>query len=150
MFTSQKPYINFIGLSLFGLVFFMIDRILKILSLEGEIFFYKNSFLSFSVFLPENLWPYFYIFCFLIFLVIIFLIIKSIKNKSYLLFFAFLLITIGMFSNLMDRLKQGFVVDYLNFYFFYNNLADIFLFIGVLIIICHILKINKIKKSSVF
>ena len=121
------------------LIFFILDRILKYLALNDKIFFYKNKGIAFSINIPESIFLYFYIFIFLFLIFIIWHLIKAIQKKYLFEITGYLLIITGAISNLIDRIKFGFVFDYLNFYFFYNNLADIMIVVGVaLLIFCFI------------
>ncbi len=131
--------------SIFCLAFFVIDRFFKILSLHGKMFFYKNHGLSFSIPIPDQLFLYFYIFSFLILLIIVWQFVKILKNDYRQPMYEFQitgqeLLMGGIISNLIDRLKFGFVIDYLNFYFFYNNLADLMLIAGALLLLYKHLK----------
>lgn len=124
-----------------AVVFFVaLDRFLKVFSfssqasefnLLGEIlkFSYKNNYyVAFS--LPLAGWPL----TILITLTIIVLILfglyyaKKFQVDKAAVFF---LIILGASSNLYDRLKYGFVIDYLDLkYFTVFNLADIMITVG--------------------
>lgn len=55
------------------------------------------------------------------------------------------LILAGALSNLFDRLVYGFVIDYLDWrYLFVNNLADIMIFMGIIVVIT-----NKLDKKDI-
>ena len=139
-------------ISFLSLIFFILDRILKYLALTGKIFFYKNKGIAFSINFPENLFLFFYILIFIFLIFIIWNLILSIKNnyklpscQSYGVadrqIISYELLLLGSVSNLIDRIKFGFVIDYLNFYFFYNNLADVMIVVGVALLIFSL--INK-------
>lgn len=148
IFYSKKIFL----LSLIGLAFFVVDRLLKILAIHNKIFFYKNYNLSFSVKIPANLFLYLYILSFLILFILIWQLVKFSK-KNYnlsnyrLQITGYGLLFLGIASNLIDRLKYGFVVDYFNFYFFYNNLADIMIFFSVLIIFFYYLRKDNMQTN---
>jgi signal peptidase II len=119
---------------------FILDRILKFLAINNKIFFYKNTGTAFSLPMPENFKNYFLFLLFFINLFLIYLAIKYlIKNNLY-YFSAFFCIFLGAFSNLLDRLKYDFVIDYFNYYFFYNNLADVLICVGVGILVWKIIR----------
>lgn len=61
----------------------------------------------------------------------------------------FALFLAGTISNLIDRLVFGFVIDYLNFkiFLFSNNLADIALTVGAVLIVYYWLFGDKLKKK---
>ena len=106
-------------------------------------FFYityvRNTGAAFSVF-SNNTWL-----VILISLVIIFFLIWYLyknKPKSRLEIVGYSMILGGAFGNFIDRIVYGYVIDFFDFYIFsYNypifNLADSFIFIGVIfLIIC--------------
>ncbi|MBU4360294.1 signal peptidase II [Patescibacteria group bacterium] len=127
---------NILKISLLMLIFFICDRVLKYLALANKIFFYKNTGIAFSINIPENILLYLYIFIFIFLIFIIWHLIKSIKkNHSLLITTGYSLLFLGTISNLIDRIKFGFVIDYLNFYFFYNNIADIMIILGIALLI---------------
>jgi len=88
-------------------------------------------------------------------ILIIFVIIKLILSKKYelsnLMKFSYSLILAGGFGNLMDRLFKGFVVDYIDISKIFNypvfNLADIYIVIGVIIIVITML-IKTVQKQE--
>jgi signal peptidase II len=128
--------------ALVAVIFFIcLDRFLKVFAfanqarefnLLGDIFkfSYKNNYnIAFS--LPFNGWP-------LIILIVLIIIVLMLFGLRYAKKFqagkaaALFLIILGASSNLYDRLKYGFVVDYLDLkYFTVFNLADIMITIGV-------------------
>jgi len=145
MLKKIFKFINFKMTILFSLVIFILDRILKYIALSGKIFFTKNTGIALSIPVPSELLYCYIAILLIILLIMILLLINSIKKKNCLLFFAYCLLLAGAASNLLDRIKFGFIVDYLNFIFFYNNLADIMICLGVAILIFHLL--FKTKKD---
>ncbi|MFH1457298.1 MAG: signal peptidase II [Patescibacteria group bacterium] len=129
MFKVDK---NFILIGACALVFFVLDRFLKILALHDKILLVRNYNLALSIKLniPEFVILCLYVF---IFIILIFYLVNKAYNKNLLLFTACLFLIIGIASNFLDRLKFGFVIDYISFYFFYNNLSDIFIFLGIVL-----------------
>ncbi|NTW22479.1 signal peptidase II [Candidatus Falkowbacteria bacterium] len=119
---------------------FMADRWLKSLAMAGfsrEIIGYllvfdfsKNFGIAFSLPFPGHLLP--------ILVGSIILILTHFARLAYLqqdffLVSAYVLIIGGSISNLFDRLRYGFVVDYLEVaYFSILNVADMMIFCGVL------------------
>jgi len=128
-----------VWLSLAGLAFFILDRVLKNLSVAGKIFFYKNSGIAFSLKISGELFLYFYLLVIIVLFLIFWQLLASLKNKHLLLATGYLLLAAGIISNLIDRFRFGFIVDYLNFYFFYNNLADVMIMAGVIILILQLI-----------
>jgi len=152
----QKNFYNF----LFILLIFLLDQISKYFVLEyfnqsSNKTFVVNSFISFN-FLWNNgiafgLFQFedrlFYnIFTFLILGVLIILFWLSsrregIEKKSYLMILG------GGLGNVFDRLMYGSVIDFIdlnykNFHWFIFNVADMFITLGVLILIYLELKKN--------
>jgi len=129
-------------ISLACLIFFILDRIFKYLAVGNKMPYQKNYGIAFSIAIPESLLFYFYIFIFMIFVIIVWGLIETVRNKknlpitSYQLpITGYLLLIVGITSNVIDRVRFNFIIDYLNFGFFYNNLADIFICAGVIILI---------------
>ena len=108
-----------------------IDIIKKIFSLE----LFQNENIAFSLYLPPSV---------ILFLVIIIiagltfsLVSRFIERhgKAGFMDIGILLIVFGAVSNLMDRLRFGFVIDYFNLvYLPVFNLADIMISTGVIIL----------------
>ena len=138
--SNIKKTAILIGTAVFLLT---IDRFLKIIAINGllnqpincisdifRLYFVKNYFIAFS--LPINNLVAtiisLLIICFLIILVIYF----TKKQRFVTIGFLFLILA-GASSNLFDRLKYGYVVDYLDLkYFTVFNLADAIIILGVI------------------
>jgi len=133
---------KFILISVCALFFFILDRALKFLALNNKILFIKNYNLALSINL--NIDNFIILFLYLIiFIILVYYLIKSIKNKNIILVISFLFLIIGIVSNFLDRLKFGFIIDYINSYFFYNNLADIYIFFGIVLFLLKYRKQDK-------
>lgn len=116
---------------LFLLLFFIADRFLKKIALRGRFFLFKNYNLIFGSPFKWLYWPFFVLFLF----VIGWFLIKFFKKRN-LLFFAFGLIFISGFSNLLDRFFLGYVIDYLNFgRLGIFNLADLGIWLGLAMVV---------------
>lgn len=135
---------NILKISLLILIFFICDRVLKYLAISGRIFFYKNTGIAFSI--RINIPLLLYSFTTLFIIIIIWHLIKSIKKNRASLITIYWLLILGTLSNLIDRIKFGFIIDYLNFYFFYNNIADIMIIVSIALLISCLL--NKEDKVS--
>jgi signal peptidase II len=100
--------------------------------MDNKIHGVKNFSLALSLNFSSSwlLIVFYFLVAVLIFLLVHFLIL-AIKNNNYWRLTALSLLLAGAASNLIDRVKFGFVIDYLNFYFFYNNLADLALWGGL-------------------
>ncbi|MCH7758762.1 signal peptidase II [Patescibacteria group bacterium] len=134
------------------LFFFILDRIFKKFALIGiikDIFFFKfslweNPGIAFSI--PIQV-IFFYFLLGVIFYWVVFYLIKSYQQGEIMKIFSLSLILVGGLSNLLDRLKYGVVIDYINFSFLAAfNLADLMILGGVVILIRKlILTKQKIK-----
>lgn len=69
-----------------------------------------------------------------------------IKTDSNIEKFCWMLILVGAVGNIIDRLVWGYVIDYLDVNYFVCNLADIFIFIGAMLLIVDMLKRGVWKK----
>jgi len=110
----------------------------------------KNYGISFGIFSGKSI-----MIVLLTIIIIGYMIYENIKNESSkLLNVSTLLILGGAFGNLYDRIFRGYVVDYVSFTIFGNemaifNLADIFITFGVIIyIVCLFMEGNYGKNSS--
>ena len=128
-------FLNLKTTTILILVVFCLDRVLKYFAINNKIFFYKNFGIAFSLKIPENLFLCFYILVFLVLFILVWFLIREIKNKNLLLITGYGLLITGCVSNLIDRIKFNFVIDYFNFYFFYNNLADVMIVLGIAILV---------------
>ena len=142
----------FLSLTIISVIF-SFDRISKLYILnlaEGEkyIDIYFNSFLNFNLiwntgvgfglFSSETNF-YYNLITLLIVLINIIILIMAIKSQDYKLFF-FLMILGGSFSNLFDRIYYQAVPDFIDmhysdFHWFVFNVADIFITLGVILLI---------------
>ena len=138
--SKKIIWINFLGL-----FFFICDRFFKYLSFNNKIFYQPNNGISFSIKLPDNFTFLFIFFIISILFILFWFLYKNLIIKNTQQIFAFEFLILGTISNLIDRIKFGFIIDYLNFYFFYNNLSDIMISIGIIFIILNLFdKKNKI------
>lgn len=69
-----------------------------------------------------------------------------IKADSNIEKFCWMLILVGAIGNIIDRLVWGYVIDYLDVNYFVCNLADIFIFIGPMLLIVDMVKRGVWKK----
>lgn len=134
-----------------AVIFFIgLDRLLKVfafnsqgreVNLFGEIlkFSYKNNYyIAFS--LPfSGIWLSAVIF--LITLLLIFYLLKAYRNSQWGITIYLFALAMGAASNLFDRLKYGYVIDYLDLkYFTVFNLADVMITISVFLLLLNISK----------
>lgn len=69
-----------------------------------------------------------------------------IKADSNIEKFCWMLILVGAIGNIIDRLVWGYVIDYLDVNYFICNLADIFIFIGAMLLVVDMVKRGVWKK----
>ena len=137
-----------IAISMAVIFFIALDRFFKVFSfanqasefnLLGEIlkFSYKNNYyIAFS--LPLAGWPLMILIALIIVILILFG-LACLKKAQIFKAVALSLIIAGASSNLFDRLKYGFVIDYLDLkYFTVFNLADIMITVGVILLLLSI------------
>jgi len=78
--------------------------------------------------------------CVLVILLIVFLLRKKIAQKNKLVFFSLVFILGGSLGNMIDRLRVGSVIDFLDFRIWpIFNIADSALNIGLFLLIIHFL-----------
>jgi signal peptidase II len=133
-------------------IFFIGDRVLKSISINnsesikliGDFFsfsFSANYFIAFSlpisgIFLESAI----FILILLMAALFFYLLRKNNNNNAFLLF-GLLMIIFGAISNYIDRLKFGFVIDYLYLkYFTVFNLADVLIVCGSILILFQLYK----------
>lgn len=134
-----------VGLNIVVVFLFLADRFLKLffqknpaVSYGGDFFsgflsfnFYTNTGVAFGLKLNQQ-------FLMLLILVILiflaWLLVKEYKRKNLLAIFSLTLILTGALSNMLDRVRFGYVIDYIDVkWFTVFNLADAMITIGVFI-----------------
>jgi signal peptidase II len=129
--------INFIAL-----IVFLLDRLFKYIFLQNPslrwdfVFFWqlsKNHGIAFNIPIYR---PTVIIITIVIIFILVSFLIRAYKKNNYFNIAFLTLIIFGAFSNLLDRLQDGFVVDYIDVpYFTVLNLADIMITVGVALIL---------------
>jgi len=165
MFNIIKPRKNFfmrgktkekkMGAVVLGAFFlFFTDRFLKSWSLINlynqkitiikqwlYLDLYKNENIAFSLPLPEIILMPLII---LILIILIYYLFQQIREKFGVAEVALIFIIIGAISNLIDRLRYGYVVDYINARFWpVFNIADIMISGGVIVLFFILIKAKK-------
>jgi len=109
------------------------DQLVKYLIRQSGGFYVCNKGIAFS--LPMPWWIIYSVF-FIFFLLAGFYLIERISLKEYLINkYGLTLLVGGALGNIIDRLNYGCVTDFINLMIFpVFNLADIFIFIGVILI----------------
>ncbi len=142
-------------ITVFLVIFF--DRFFKSLSLVGgfdepirlcggwlSLSFSTNRNIAFSLPLSG---PFLEVAIFLIILGLILFFARFIKEENHLLALCFLAIIAGAVSNLFDRLRFGYVVDYIYLkYFSVFNLADALIVVGTIAFVFLIRETSLSKK----
>lgn len=148
------------GLSFIALAIFLADRFLKLyfiknptINLGGDFFyglltfgFAKNTGIAFGVAVNQ------FFLIILIVLVLFYLtgmLCKFYLDKRLIVAFGLILIIVGAFSNLLDRLKYGFVIDYIDLkWFTIFNLADTAITLGVAILALNLFIFNRPSQNQ--
>ena len=134
---SKKLIFHFIDLNTFQFLMFFVDI--------AHIHNYGVSFGLFSGLIPAWI---FVVIGLVISVIIFYMMIKSRKNIEK---WGFLLILAGALSNIIDRALNSYVIDFIylhykDFYWPAFNFADIYISIGVCIILFQYFRDIKIKK----
>ena len=142
------------GLIAFAAVFFIIDRALKWLfanlwlradfKISGDRFGLKLSLNQGVAFgWPVNTRLIIILTCLALF-VLVYLAWLNYRQRNFFVFFAWTIVIAGAYSNLLDRLQLGAVVDYFSLqYFSVFNLADVMITLGIAAIILYSFRQNK-------
>ncbi len=158
-FTRGKIKEKKIGAIVLGaFLLFFIDRFLKswalanlynqkITIIKKWFYFdlYKNENIAFSLPLPKVILIPIII---IIISLLVYYLFTQIKKKFSITEISLIFIIIGAISNLIDRFQYGYVVDYINIWFWpVFNIADIMISGGTIILITILFK-NRANKSS--
>lgn len=141
---------------------FLVDRLTKWLAInywDKESFFVihnfwqtkllKNYNLSFSI---PVAYPWNLLITIPVLLLVVYFLVRAYQKQKLDLIFPLSLISLGAISNLIDRLRYGFVIDFINWDFGFPgnnpsfNLADAFIFLGIIILIFSIFSQPNLKK----
>ncbi len=154
----MKKYFKIIILTILLIIFDQVSKLLITKYFEvGDSLTIINNFLKFLYI--KNTGAAFGLFMNNIFILIIvtnillvYLIIELKKNiNNKILVISLSLIISGALGNLIDRIFRGYVVDFISFTLFNKemaifNIADIFITIGVTILLVHIFKEGKYER----
>jgi signal peptidase II len=151
--------IKYFGLNCLILFLFVVDRIFKYYFLKNPVIYFGGDFLfGFGLHFEKNFGVAFgilinqiilLVLVALIILILISLALKAYSRKDFYEISGLSLIVIGAVSNLIDRLRYGFVIDYIDFpYFTVFNLADFMITFGVVILLAAIFKKEKTSQAA--
>ena len=123
------------------------------LSSKGE-FSVITNFLDFSLYKNEGVafgipltGPILVAFLAIVFVTLLILYLKYLKSDKVVSLIALGLVLGGAVGNIIDRIRLGFGIDYVNFGFFpVFNLADVCIVVGVFILIWRVLVVEKAQK----
>lgn len=153
---------KYLSLNLLALVLFIADRIVKIyfiknpaVSYSGDFFyglisfhFEKNLGMAFGILLNQSI--LISLISFIIIILFSFL-VRAYQQNSFWEVSSLTLIISGAISNLFDRLKYNFVVDYIDLKFFtVFNLADIMITFGVIFLLTFLFFNQEVKNLKSF
>ena len=136
---------------LIPMVFFILDRRIKYLLANNFwqpkcslINLVKNKGIGFGVAIPEKLEFIFYFLLLIILLILIYRLVKAWPAKNKLTAFALAIIITGALSNIIDRIKYGAVIDFIDLKVWpVFNLADMMITAGVMLLL-----INSIRPTG--
>ncbi len=151
---NKRFFIKIIFFVVSFVVVFFADRILKNflikeLSKTGEFSF--GEFLTIHVFPNKGIafgipvgGALLYVFLVVVFVILLVLYIKYLRNDKVISVAALGMVIGGALGNIVDRIRFGYVVDYVDFHVFpIFNLADLFIVIGILILVWRMVFENK-------
>ena len=129
-----------------AIFFVSLDRLFKILALNyyenikieliSDYFSFtlaKNYYIAFSLPLSG---PILSVFIIAIILILLYFCVILIKKQEYAQASCLIFVILGAISNIIDRIKYGFVIDYLDLkYFTIFNIADSMIVIGVVLLV---------------
>jgi len=106
--------------------------------------------------LPESFRFYFFMLVFMLAIALITVFIRNTPFKEKLMLVSLSLILSGAIGNSIDRLRQGYVTDFIDFHWFGDpklhwppfNIADSCITIGVILLIVHTLFFYKHKEGA--
>ena len=137
-----------------AIFFVILDRLFKVLALNyyenikiGLISDYfsftlaKNYYIAFSLPLSG---PILTLFIGIIILILLYFCVILIKKEEYAQASCLTFVILGAISNIVDRIKYGFVIDYLDLkYFTVFNIADSMIVVGAVLLVINLKKLNK-------
>ncbi|MCK5511023.1 signal peptidase II [Candidatus Parcubacteria bacterium] len=150
MLIYKKKMVYYIILAIF---FVILDRLFKVLALNyhenikleliSDYFGFtlaKNYYIAFSLPLSG---PILTLFIGIVILILLYFYVILIKKEEYAQASCLTFVILGAISNIVDRIKYGFVIDYLDLkYFTVFNIADSMIVVGAVLLIISNLK-NK-------
>ncbi len=141
VFLADQLFKNWAYHSLRGKANFLILG--RFFSLE----FYQNRGIAFGIPLPT--W-FFFISFGVIMLILVYFFYQYFQKKLAVPLLALSAILLGAISNAIDRLRFGYVIDYLNLNFWpVFNLADILVVGGVIVLFCTLTREKQDQKSKI-
>lgn len=141
-----KKYLISVSISM--VIFFILDRFLKIAALSGitKKFLFVNFFLTTNpnIALSIPLRGFiFYLLLIIIFFIVIAELVRSYQSQNKIKILSLSLILTGAISNVLDRVRYGAVIDYFNLPFLtIFNLSDLMILAGIIILIWQLSRKN--------
>ena len=137
-----------------AIFFVILDRLFKVLALNyyenikleliSDYFGFtlaKNYYIAFSLPLSG---PILTLFIGIVILILLYFYVILIKKQEYSQAPCLTFVILGAISNIVDRIKYGFVIDYLDLkYFTVFNIADSMIVVGVVLLVINLKKLNK-------
>ncbi len=150
---------KFLSFNLLALALFVVDRALKFyfvknpsVRLGGDFIssllsfhFEKNQGIAFGILFKAGILRWLII---LIIFILVWFLVKAYRQNNSLEIYSLNLIIVGAISNLIDRFRYGFVIDYLDVpWFTVFNLADVMITSGVAILLIPLFFKKEEKKK---
>ena len=137
-----------------AIFFVILDRLFKVLALNyyenikleliSDYFGFtlaKNYYIAFSLPLSG---PILTLFIGIVILILLYFYVILIKKQEYSQAVCLTFVILGAISNIVDRIKYGFVIDYLDLkYFTVFNIADSMIVVGAVLLVINLKKLNK-------
>ena len=142
LLINTLSVLAFLGDRLIRWYFFYTKKSFFIIYNFFELEFQKNTGVAFSI--PVNKWLL-YVLIIIILLFLINLLVRAYQRKNIYPVVSLTLVIVGALSNLIDRLKYGFIIDYVQVWILpIFNIADLMIVGGV----CLLLWRNFFKKKT--
>ena len=150
-FNHIKKMVPYITVAIFLVVIDRFFKTLAFLYLQNEkieiigdllqLKFVKNFYIAFSIPISGLILN---IFIFILILVILILTIKLVKKRDYYIAGYLTVLLVGAISNILDRFKYGYVIDYIDLkWFTVFNIADMMIVGSVIFIMFIYIKDEK-------
>lgn len=138
---KAEPKLAFFKIAIVTIFLIFLDQFTKRLVLEFDFPYTQNTGIAFGIPIPQTA---LIIITLILIAAIIYVAKKELNLKTALARTATSLILAGAFSNLLDRIARGFVIDFIAIWKWPSfNLADTYIVVGILLIITFYGRLKK-------